>query len=47
MVLTHKIRVELKKYYERKVAESKNKMLIINVLLAKIIVVLKRFGVCL
>ena len=35
VAITHRIGGELKKYYERKVAEGKNKMSVINALRAK------------
>lgn len=37
VAITHRIGGELKKYYERKVAEGKNKMSVINALRAKIV----------
>lgn len=37
VAVTHKTGGELKRYYERKVAEGKNKMLVINALRAKIV----------
>ena len=37
VAVTHRIGGELKKYYERKVAEGKNKMSVINALRAKIV----------
>lgn len=37
VAVTHRISGELKKYYERKVAEGKNKMSVINALRAKIV----------
>ena len=37
VAVTHRVGGELKKYYERKVAEGKNKMLVINALRAKIV----------
>ena len=46
--VTHRIGVELQKYYERKVAEGKNKMSVINALRAKMVArmfaVIKRDG---
>lgn len=37
VAMTHRVGGELKKYYERKVAEVKNKMSVINALRAKIV----------
>ena len=37
VAVTHRVGGELKMYYERKVAEGKNKMSVINALRAKIV----------